>query len=108
MILAIDIGNTNIVIGCIDDGDILFVERLSTNQTQTVLEYAISFKNVLELYHLSPEQITGSIISSVVPPVVNIVKEAIFKNHRQARHGSWSWRKKRPEASNGQSCPGGK
>lgn len=79
MILAIDIGNTNIVIGCIDDGDILFVERLSTNQTQTVLEYAISFKNVLELYHLSPEQITGSIISSVVPPVVNIVKEAIFK-----------------------------
>lgn len=79
MILAIDIGNTNIVIGCIDDGDILFVERLSTKQTQTVLEYAISFKNVLELYHLSPEQITGSIISSVVPPVVNIVKEAIFK-----------------------------
>ena len=49
MILAIDIGNTNIVIGCIDDGDILFVERLSTNQTRTVLQYDISCKNVLEL-----------------------------------------------------------
>ena len=79
MILAIDIGNTNIVIGCIEDGDILFVERLSTNSTQTVLEYAISFKNVLEMYEISPSAITGSIIASVVPPVTNIVKDAVFK-----------------------------
>lgn len=35
MILAIDIGNTNIVIGCIRDEDILFVERLSTDSTKT-------------------------------------------------------------------------
>ena len=48
MILAIDIGNTNIVIGCIKNEKILFVERLSTEVTRTVLEYAISFKNVLE------------------------------------------------------------
>ncbi|MDO5423938.1 MAG: type III pantothenate kinase [Eubacteriales bacterium] len=79
MILAIDIGNTNIVIGCIENQKILFVERLSTNSTQTVLEYAISFKNVLELYQISPDQISGSIISSVVPPVTNIVKDAVVK-----------------------------
>ena len=66
LILAIDIGNTNIVVGCIRGDEVLFTERLSTNTTHTTLEYAISFKNVLELYHLSPEQITGSIISSVV------------------------------------------
>lgn len=83
MILAIDIGNTNIVIGCIKDQKILFVERLSTNPTQTVLEYAISFKNALELYQITPDQISGSIISSVVPPVTNIVKEAIIKITRQ-------------------------
>lgn len=79
MILAIDIGNTNIVIGCIKNGKILFVERLSTDTTETVLEYAISFKNVLELYHLDVKDLHGSIISSVVPPVTNIVREAAEK-----------------------------
>ncbi len=79
MILAIDIGNTNIVIGCIRNEDILFVERLSTDSTKTVLEYAISFKNVLELYHLDAEDIQGCIISSVVPPVTNIVRDAAKK-----------------------------
>lgn len=79
MILAIDIGNTNIVIGCIREEKILFTERLSTNPLETVLEYAISFKNVLELYDIRPEEITGSIISSVVPQVTNAVKSAIIK-----------------------------
>ena len=64
MILAIDIGNTNIVIGCIKNDKILFVERLSTDHTRTELEYAISFKNVLEMYALTPKEVTGSIISS--------------------------------------------
>ena len=79
MILAIDIGNTNIVIGCIKNEKILFVERLSTEVTRTVLEYAISFKNVLEMYHLDAVEVQGCIISSVVPPVTNIVKEAARK-----------------------------
>ena len=43
MILAIDIGNTNIVIGCIKDDKILFTERMSTDSNKTVLEYAIGF-----------------------------------------------------------------
>ncbi len=79
MIIAIDIGNTNIVIGCIKNEKILFVERLSTEVTRTVLEYAISFKNVLEMYHLDAVEVQGCIISSVVPPVTNIVKEAARK-----------------------------
>lgn len=79
MILAIDIGNTNIVIGCISDDKILFTERMSTDSNKTVLEYAIGFKTVLELYHIHSEDLTGSIISSVVPPVTNTVKEALHK-----------------------------
>ena len=79
MILAIDIGNTNIVIGCCDDEKIYFVERLSTNNTKTELEYAISFKNVLELYGIDPAQIKGGIISSVVPPITNIVRASAEK-----------------------------
>ena len=79
MILAIDIGNTNIVIGCCDDEEIYFVERLSTDPGKTELEYAISFKNVLELYHIDPKDIDGGIISSVVPPVTNIVRSSAEK-----------------------------
>ena len=79
MILAIDIGNTNIVIGCCDDEKIYFVERLSTDPGKTELEYAISFKNVLELYHIDAKDIDGGIISSVVPPVTNIVRSSAEK-----------------------------
>lgn len=79
MILAIDMGNTNIVIGCIDDEKIHFVERMSTDQSKTELEYAISFKNVLELYQIDVKDIDGVIISSVVPPLVNIIKKAVKK-----------------------------
>ena len=68
MVFAIDIGNTNIVIGCFENGQIIFTERLSTKKTATALEYAISFKNVLELYGVDIEIIEGSIISSVGLP----------------------------------------
>ncbi len=44
MILAIDIGNTNIVVGCCKDNKVSFVERISTNHTATELEYAVSIK----------------------------------------------------------------
>lgn len=79
MILAIDIGNTNIVIGCFENERITFIERLSTKQTATVLEYAISFKNVLELYDIKQEMIEGAIISSVVPNITKTISNAIYK-----------------------------
>ncbi len=79
MILAVDVGNTNIVIGCCKENKIEFVERLSTDPNATVLEYAISFKNVLELYGIGQEDIDGAIISSVVPSVTLTIKSAIKK-----------------------------
>ena len=79
MILAYDIGNTNIVIGCIDNGKILFTERVSTNHSATELEYAVSLKAVTDLYGISPDKIEGAIISSVVPSVTVTVKKAIHK-----------------------------
>lgn len=44
MILAIDIGNTNIVVGCIDEQKTYFIERVSTDRSKTELEYAIVIK----------------------------------------------------------------
>lgn len=79
MILAVDIGNTNIVIGCIEQEKIYFVERVSTNISKTELEYVVEFKTLLELYKIRIEEITGCIIASVVPPLNNIVKNAMEK-----------------------------
>ena len=69
MILAIDIGNTNIVVGCIDSKQTYFIERLSTVRTKTELEYAVDLKTVLDLYHIKRIDIEGCIISSVVPQI---------------------------------------
>ncbi len=79
MILAIDIGNTNIVIGCIDQEQIYFVERVSTDREKTALEYAVVFKSVLELYNIDPHETEGSIISSVVPPINHAICDAVKK-----------------------------
>ena len=79
MILAIDIGNTNIVIGCTEQEKIHFVERVSTNISKTELEYVVEFKILFELYHINMKDITGCIISSVVPPLTNIVRTTVEK-----------------------------
>lgn len=79
MILAIDIGNTNIVLGCIDGEKRYFIERLSTNKTKMEMEYAIDIKMVMELNGVKPGDIEGAIISSVVPPLTKILNEAVRK-----------------------------
>ncbi len=83
MILAIDIGNTNVVIGCFQNKHILFVERISTNQNATALEFAISIKTVLEIHCIETEQVEGSIISSVVPSITNHMRNAVEMITRQ-------------------------
>ncbi len=79
MILAIDIGNTNIVLGTTDKktGEILFIARISTDRTYTADQYGIQFKNIIELYSGSVKNINGCIISSVVPPVLNAVRGGV-------------------------------
>lgn len=79
MIFAIDMGNTNIVLGCIRENDILFEERLSTNLSKTALEYAIDFKNLFEIYDIDASAVKGAIISSVVPPLTDTIADAVLK-----------------------------
>ena len=79
MILAIDVGNTNIVIGCIEGEKVRFVERVSTNLSKTELEYVVEFKTLFDIYGIGIEDISGSIISSVVPPLNNILRSAMEK-----------------------------
>lgn len=79
MILAVDIGNSNIVIGGIENEDILFQARLRTDSTKTSDEYCIDLKMLLEIHDVDLNKIEGSIISSVVPQVMNSFKTAILK-----------------------------
>ncbi len=80
MLLAVDIGNTNIVFGCVNDQDEIEVfERISTNHSATSAEYAVLIKTLLEMNDFSCEDITDAIMSSVVPSVTNTVKEAVRK-----------------------------
>ena len=76
MVLTIDIGNTNIVVGCFQDDRLLFLERFSTIQEATRLEYVTILKETLDLHGVSPSDIEGGILSSVVPSVTGTVKEA--------------------------------
>ena len=79
MILAIDMGNSNIVIGGIDEASTHFMERITTDTRKTDLEYAVSLKSILDLHHIAAEDLEGAILSSVVPPLNAVITEAVRK-----------------------------
>ena len=79
MILAVDIGNSNIVIGGISGDDIRFEARLRTDSTKTSDEYCIDLKMILDVYGVNTEEVEGAIVASVVPQVLNSIKTALKK-----------------------------
>ena len=79
MILTIDIGNSNIVLGGVRGDEIVFEARLRTEATKTSDQYCVDLKILLDVYGVRPEEIEGSIISSVVPQVLNSFQTAIKK-----------------------------
>lgn len=79
MLLAIDIGNTNLVIGCIENDSIVFKARIATDRTRTSDQYGVEIKNMIEAFGVKLSDITDCIISSVVPPVFNSVRTGVIK-----------------------------
>ena len=79
MLLVIDIGNTNISIGCIQDDKIFFDARIATDRARTSDQYGVEIKNMLEAFGVSLTDIDDCIISSVVPPVFNSVNTGVYK-----------------------------
>ena len=77
MILAIDIGNTNIVLGCIKDGEILHVFRLYTNHSKTADEYSMEIKSILDFHGVQGDMVDGSVISCVVPQLTRVFTDAV-------------------------------
>ena len=79
MILTIDIGNSNIVLGGVTGDNIDFEARLRTDATKTSDEYCVDLKMILEVYSVSQKDIEGTIIASVVPQVLNSIQTAVIK-----------------------------
>ncbi len=77
MVLAFDIGNTNIVLGGFEGEKTVFLTRISTSLDKTEAEYAVLVKNLLEIYKIDLRSIEGGIISSVVPPLNNIMSQVM-------------------------------
>lgn len=67
MLLAIDVGNSNIVVGVYDKDELCFISRLTSNQQKTSDEMAIELESILSIHNIRTSSITGAIISSVVP-----------------------------------------
>lgn len=79
MILVVDIGNSNVVIGGVEGERIIFEARLRTEATKTSDEYSIDLKSILDIYGVDRDVIEGSIIASVVPQVLNTFQTAVMK-----------------------------
>ncbi len=79
MILTADIGNTNITLGLFDGDEAIFISRLATQRHRTSEQYAIELNAIFNLEGINTQKIEGSVISSVVPELTRVFKDAIEK-----------------------------
>src|ERR1700736_1000214 len=75
MLLTLDVGNTNTVLGLFRDAELVAHWRLTTARDQTVDEYGILTRELFTLAEIDPAAVTGVIISSVVPPLNPTLEE---------------------------------
>ncbi|MBR5497648.1 MAG: type III pantothenate kinase [Clostridia bacterium] len=77
MLLAVDIGNTNISIGLYCEDKLIFVSRLATERLRMPDQYAAELAAIFAMHSINTSEFQGAIISSVVPELTNVVKEAV-------------------------------
>lgn len=77
MILAVDIGNSHTVIGCLEGLDITYIARIETNPLKTEYEFAATLKQLFDFEKIDCTGFEGAILSSVVPPLTDTLKAAI-------------------------------
>src|SRR5437868_13472439 len=79
MLLVLDVGNTNTVLGLYDKQDLRAHWRVATIKTQTVDEYGVLFRNLFSMDTIDAKQVRGIIISSVVPPLDSTLRQVCEK-----------------------------
>ncbi len=76
-ILAVDAGNTNIILGCMQGGTLRFTARVRTDRAKTGDEYALTIRNLFELHQVDRHTMDGAILSSVVSELTEVLCRAI-------------------------------
>ena len=79
MLLALDVGNTNITLGVFDEDKLLFVSRMATDASRMEDQYAIELRDILHLYGVRRANITGAVLSSVVPKLTGYLSHGVEK-----------------------------
>lgn len=79
MILTVNVSNSNILLGAYQDDKQCFCSSMHTNLLKSADEYAVQFGSVLSLYGAQPEDISGVILSCVVPSMLACIRKAL--NH---------------------------
>ncbi|MCA9642306.1 MAG: type III pantothenate kinase, partial [Myxococcales bacterium] len=77
MLLAVDIGNTNIAFGLYDDEDLVQTFRSETVRARTADEYGVLLRQMLALRGIDPSVVSAAIIASVVPPLTDVMMDAV-------------------------------
>ncbi len=77
MLLVVDVGNTNIVVGLFEGDSLLSSWRISSDRRRTPCEIAALLKSLFDLSRLRVGEVEGAVISSVVPPLTGVVKRAV-------------------------------
>ena len=79
MLLTIDVGNTNVVLGCIENGRVLSCNRTATNVNELANDYVVKMRQFFEYDGIDYKSFEGAIMSSVVPQVNTQIKDAVKK-----------------------------
>lgn len=79
MILTIDVGNTNVVLGCVEDGVVISRSRLATNTSDLPNDYAMKMRQSFAFDSIDYHEFEGAILSSVVPQVNRAIRSAVRK-----------------------------
>lgn len=83
VLMVMDVGNTNIVVGIYQGEELRFHWRLQTNPSIPEEKYATSIRNLFHSAGISLGQITGVVISSVVPPLTDVLRKLSERCFRQ-------------------------
>lgn len=79
LLLAFDIGNTNMVVGVFKEEKLVTYWRIATDRQKTADEYAVLVRNLFHYHDIDPNGVTDIIYSSVVPPIIGALEEMARK-----------------------------
>ena len=79
MILTIDVGNTNVVLGCVENGAVVSRSRLATNTSDLPNDYVLKMRQSFALDGVDYTHFEGAIMASVVPQVNRAIRSAVRK-----------------------------